>query len=543
MTGRLIGVGVGPGDPGLITRRAALEISGADVIAYHRSPSRSSIARGIAADVIAEGVIEEELVYPATTGQVNHSGGYYAAMADFYADCAERLDAHLRAGRTVAVLAEGDPLFYGSFMYVFDQLAARYPSEVVPGVSSMSAATAALGTGLCRHEDTLTVLPGTMRVPELARRLADTDAAVIMKLGRTFADVREAIHQAGLTDRAWYVERASSAAQRVSPIKDVDSASVPYMSIIVIPGLDRRADAAGRASADAAGQASASSQHLSSSQHVAGPSPRPTSSAGEPNASVGEQNTSPGTVWVVGLGPGGSAWLTPQAAEILSRVRHVVGYGPYVARVPQRAGLTRHVSGNTVELERARLALDLAVAGEQVAVVSGGDAGVFGMASAVFEAASDPRCAHVPIEVAPGVTAANAGAALAGAMLGADHALISLSDRLKPWSVIESRLRACMQTDLAVAIYNPRSRSRPDQLALALRVLLDMVGPDRVVAVARNVGRDGQALTVTTLRELDPATVDMSCVVLVGSSATRVTESGRVWTPRFVSEPVAASRS
>lgn len=508
--GHLYGVGVGPGDPGLITLSAAALISSADVVAHHRAGHRESTARSIAADLIRPGTIEESLVYPVTTGSTEHPGGYYGALTDFYAECAERFRAHLAAGRSIVCLAEGDPLFYGSFMYVFDALRDEFPSEVVPGITAMAGATAAVGTGLSRHEDVVTVLPGTLPVPELARRLADTDAAVVMKLGRTFANVREALHQAGLLDRAMYVEHATRATQRVLPARDVDPGSVPYMSIVVVPGLDKRADAAGRAS---------------------GTGNEPT-----PAAPVSDRQGS-GTVHVVGLGPGPDRWLSPEASEVLARVSHVIGYAPYVNRVPQRPGLVRMASGNTVEVDRGRQALDLALAGHDVAVVSGGDAGVFGMAAAVFEAQdTEPRFRDLDVHVVPGITAAHAAAALAGAMLGADHALISLSDRLKPWGVVEDRLRHCARADLAMAFYNPRSNSRPYQLGDALGVLREELPADRVVVVARDVGRAEQSLTVTTLGELDPETVDMKCLVMVGAAGTRVTASGRVWTPRFVPE-------
>ncbi|MEO7270163.1 MAG: precorrin-2 C(20)-methyltransferase [Knoellia sp.] len=508
--GHLYGVGVGPGDPGLITLRAASLIASADVVAYHRAAHRESTARTIAADHLRDGVIEEPLVYPVTTGTTDHPGGYYGALADFYDECAERFRAHLAAGRSIVCLAEGDPLFYGSFMYVHDLLRDEFPTEVVPGITAMSAATAAVGSGLSRHEDTVTVLPGTLPVPELARRLADTDAAVIMKLGRTFEGVREALHQAGLLDRAVYVEHASRSGQRVVPVRDVDPQTVPYMSIVIVPGEDLRADAAGRAAAHGIRENASATAELSV-----------------------------GTVHVVGLGPGPDKWLSPEASEILGRVQHVIGYAPYVARVPQRPGLTRHATGNTVEVDRARHALDLALKGDDVAVVSGGDAGVFGMAAAVFEASEaaqhdDVRYASVQIRVVPGITAAHAASALAGALLGADHALISLSDRLKPWDVLLDRLTSAVRSDLAVALYNPRSRSRPHQLAEALDAVRQVVPPERVVVVARNVGRDGEDLHVTTLGELDPESVDMSCLVVIGASSTKVTPAGRVWTPRWV---------
>ncbi|GAA5167327.1 precorrin-2 C(20)-methyltransferase [Ornithinimicrobium tianjinense] len=511
--GRLYGIGVGPGDPELLTLRAARILGSADVVAFHAGTGRTSNARSIVAHLLPEGVVEEELRYPVTTGSTDHPDGYYGALTDFYEECAERLEAHLAQGRTVALVALGDPLFYGSPMYVLDRLSPQWPTEVVPGITSLSAATAAASTPLCRHEDTLTVLSGTLPVPELARRLADTDAAVVMKLGRTFAGVREALRQAGVLDRAVYVERASGAGQRVLPAADVDPGTVPYLSLVLVPGQDLRADDAGRAG-----------------------SRREPTRRGTATATTSSNGTTTGTVHVVGLGPGPDRWLSPEAAEVLGRVDHVIGYAPYVARVPQRPGLTRHASGNTVELDRGSLALDLALRGEDVAVVSGGDAGVFGMATAVFEsqAQDEARYAAVPVHVIPGITAAHAASALAGAVLGGDHALVNLSDNLKPWEVLAERLLALVRADLAVALYNPRSRSRPDTLGATRQLLIDAVGPDRVVVVARQVGRDGEELQVTTLGGLDPETVDMGCTVIVGASSTRVTPDGRVWTPRAV---------
>jgi precorrin-2 C20-methyltransferase / precorrin-3B C17-methyltransferase len=190
VTGYLYGVGVGPGDPELITLKAARLIKNAKVIAYHSGTAGRSIARTIASSLISNDVIEELLIYPVTTGPTDHPLGYYGAVNDFYDESAERLSKHLDAGRDVVVLAEGDPLFYSSYMYLHDRLSPRFPSEIVPGVTSLTAAATALKTPLARHEDILAVLPGTLPVPELARRLADADAAAIMKLGRTFAGVR-----------------------------------------------------------------------------------------------------------------------------------------------------------------------------------------------------------------------------------------------------------------------------------------------------------------------------------------------------------------
>ncbi|GAA1129419.1 precorrin-3B C(17)-methyltransferase [Nocardioides aquiterrae] len=505
MTGRFTVVGVGPGDPELITLKAARLVGAAAVVAYHAGVGKQSHARRIAGPLIPPGAIEEELRYPVTTGTTDHPGGYVGALAEFYEACALRLAAHLDAGRDVVLLAEGDPLFYGSSMYLHDRFKGVYDTEVVPGVPAFAAATAAIAEPLVRQTDVLTVLPGTLPEPELARRLADTDAAIIMKLGRTFPAVRSALAQAGRLEGAWYVERASQADERWLPVADVDPGSVPYFSLIVLPGDTGHRPGAAR---------------LRERRY-------------EPVERASTSRPPAAELLVVGLGPGPGAWLTPEATAALEEVDHVVGYGPYVARVPQREGLTRHASGNTVEVERARLALDLAQAGERVAVVSGGDAGVFGMAAAVFEAAEDPAYADVRVRVLPGVSAVQAVAARAGAPIGADFAVVSLSDRLKPWAVVERRLRAIAEADLVLAIYNPASRSRTGQVATAQRVLLEHRKPDTVVVVGRDVGRAEESLAVTTLGELDPSTIDMKCLLIVGAESTRVSPAG-VWTPRFV---------
>jgi precorrin-2 C20-methyltransferase/precorrin-3B C17-methyltransferase len=509
MTGRLYGVGLGPGDPELITRKAARLIAEADVIAYHQGTGKSSNARRIAADLIPADALEEVLEYPVTTGTTDHPGGYEGALVDFYVECASRLTAHLDAGRTVVVLAEGDPMFYGSYMYVHEMLRDRYETEVVPGVPAFAAATAALAEPLVRQTDVLTVLPGTLPEPELARRLADTDGAIIMKLGRTFPKVVSALRQAGRLDGARYVERASMEEQRWLPVADVDPATVPYFSLIVVPGL-------------------ATSDRVDAERRIEITSPGLDTQASPATRPAG------GQLLVLGLGPGPDRWITPEVSEALASVQHVVGYAPYVNRVPQREGLQRHASGNTVEVDRARFALELADSGERVAVVSGGDAGVFGMAAAVLEVADE--FPDVAIHVLPGVSAVQAVAAKAGAPIGADFAVVSLSDRLKPWSVLEKRLRGIAEADLVLAVYNPASRSRTTQVAEMQKIMLEYRSPDTVVVVGRDIGRAEESLSLTTLAQLDANSIDMKCLLIVGASSTRVTEHGRVWTPRSVEE-------
>jgi precorrin-2 C20-methyltransferase/precorrin-3B C17-methyltransferase len=238
----------------------------------------------------------------------------------------------------------------------------------------------------------------------------------------------------------------------------------------------------------------------------------------------------------VGLGPSGPGWLTPEARGALAAAEDLVGYTTYVDRVPPRPGQRRHGSDNKVESERAEFALDLARDGRRVAVVSSGDPGVFAMASAVLEVATEARYSGVNVHVVPGMTAAHAAAARAGAPLGHDYATISLSDRLKPWEVVAARLEAAAGADMVLVLYNPASRSRTWQVGRARDLLLEHRAPDTPVVVARDVGGAEESVTVVPLADLDPAVVDMRTLLIIGSSQTRaVTRAdGRavVWTPR-----------
>ncbi|GED97987.1 putative cobalamin biosynthesis protein CobI [Gordonia crocea] len=442
---------------------------------------------------LRDGQIEERLMYPVTTETVDHPGGYDGAMADFYRDSAELLAAHLAAGRDVVLLAEGDPLFFSSYMHMHKRLAQRFPTEIVPGVTSVSGASAALGIPLVEGEENLVVLPGTAPDEELVEHLASGSAIAVLKLGRTFERVRAALERAGRLDEAWYVERATTDRQRVARLAEVDPSTVPYFSMVVVPGAINNPLAA---------------------------APAPASRGG---------------VTVVGLGPGPTRQQTPEVRAALAAATDLVGYTTYLARVTARPGQQVHASDNRVESQRAEFALDLARRGRRVVVVSSGDPGVFAMATAVAEVAAEPDYADVAVQVLPGVTAASAVAAAFGAPLGHDLALISLSDRLKPWTVIEQRVRAAVGADLVLAIYNPGSASRNHQVADLKALLSELVSPDRVVLLGRDVGGPGEALTATTLGEFDPSVVDMRTLVIVGSSTTTVAQrpGGRlVFTPR-----------
>ena len=228
-----------------------------------------------------------------------------------------------------------------------------------------------------------------------------------------------------------------------------------------------------------------------------------------------------GHLTIVGLGPGAEAMVTPEVRAALDAATDVVGYIPYVARVAARPGLTLHPSDNRVELDRATDALRMAEAGQRVVVVSSGDPGVFAMASAVFQALEAWRGTPVQITVLPGITAMLAAAAALGAPLGHDFCTINLSDNLKPFSLIERRVRLAVEADFAMALYNPRSANRPDGFSLVLDLLRQTCAPHRLISFARAVSTPDQHLRTVTLAEARPEMADMRTVVILGNSTTR----------------------
>jgi precorrin-2/cobalt-factor-2 C20-methyltransferase len=227
VTGRLYGVGVGPGDPELMTLKAVRILADAPVIAFPAPDDGASAARSIAARFVPAGRTEIAIRVPMRPSRM---------PVEIYNDAAERIAAHLAAGRDVAVLCEGDPFFYGSFMYLHDRLAGRFPCTVVPGVTSLTACAAASGRPLVRRDDVLTVLPATLPDEELERRLAGTDSAAILKVGRHLARVRALLSKLGRAGSACYVAHASRADERVAPLAELEGdAEAPYFSMILVP--------------------------------------------------------------------------------------------------------------------------------------------------------------------------------------------------------------------------------------------------------------------------------------------------------------------
>lgn len=239
--GRLIGLGVGPGDPELITLKALRLLQSAQVVGYFVAKAKANRgeggnAFGIIEQHLADTQVRMPLVYPVTTEKLEPPLSYETVISDFYDTAAQQVAKHLDAGRDVAVICEGDPFFYGSYMYLHDRLADRYEVEVVPGVCSMLGSAAVLGLPLVYRNQSLSVLSGVLPEAELKARLATAEAAVVMKLGRNFDKVRRVLGELGLADRAHYVERATMANQRIVALDEVDPMASPYFSMILVPG-------------------------------------------------------------------------------------------------------------------------------------------------------------------------------------------------------------------------------------------------------------------------------------------------------------------
>ena len=240
MSGRLIGVGTGPGDPELLTLKAVRALGAADVVAHFAKAGRNGNARATVEGFLRADAVELPLLYPVTTELPARGAGYAAALAAFFAEAAATVEAHLAAGRTVAVQSEGDPLFYGSYMHLHVRLAPRWPAEVVPGITAMSGCWSQAGLPLVQGDEVLTVLPGTLPEVELARRLADSPASVIMKVGRNLPRIRRALDTAGKLARAVYVERGTMERTVTTPLAAKGDDLAPYFSIVLVPGWEGR---------------------------------------------------------------------------------------------------------------------------------------------------------------------------------------------------------------------------------------------------------------------------------------------------------------
>jgi len=233
---RLIGVGVGPGDPELLTLKAVRSLENADVIAWFAKSGNASNARNIVMRFLRPAAVELPLLYPVTTELPTQDPAYQETIRGFFDASAARIADHLHAGRTVAVLSEGDPLFFGSYMHIHVRLSKRFPTDVVPGITAMSGCWSAAGLPITQGDDVLTVVPGTLSADELVRRLRQNDPTVVMKIGRNLPKVRRALIEAGRLESAIYVERGTMQNQKLMPLAEKEDDRAPYVALVLVGG-------------------------------------------------------------------------------------------------------------------------------------------------------------------------------------------------------------------------------------------------------------------------------------------------------------------
>jgi precorrin-2 C(20)-methyltransferase len=482
-------IGVGPGDPDLLTVKAVKGIERAHVI-YHAGPAPE---RGRALDVVRSLLRPEQVVRNVLTAPMN------VVSADdwrsHYCPAVEQIAADCRRGLNVAFITEGDPTLYSTAAHMWQLLAERHADleiEVIPGVSSITAAAARAGWPLAQKDETLLIVPAAYHAHRLPEFLAEHSSLCLLKVNSAFTQLVQTLRSTDSTCEAVYIENVGG--QREWITRDLASAAGrdDYFSLVLV-----------RKSSERPGELQP---------------PRRT-----------------GKVFVVGIGPGDPWGLTRQALNVLHTVDDLVGYELYLN---QLGGLglraTVHHSPIGAEVERANRALELAQQGRQVALISSGDAGVYGMASLLLECAE--RMPEIAVEFVPGVTAAIAAAAPLGAPLGHDFACLSLSDLLTPWPVIEKRLEMAGHGDLVVAIYNPISARRNWQLPSARDILLRHRDPRTPVGLVTGVSRSSRRVEHTTLGNLTTDGVTMETMVIIGSSQTRVV-NGRMVTPRGYGQP------
>jgi precorrin-2 C(20)-methyltransferase len=480
-------VGVGPGDPELLTLKAVKLLQRADVV-YHAGPEHQ---QGRAWEIVHTYLRpdHETRVLLNEPMSVVRASDWRAA----YRPGVDQIAADCRRGLDIVYITEGDPTLYSTAAWVWQLLAELYPDipiEIVPAVSSITAAAARVRWSLAQKDEMLAVLPASYHPEDLGPLLERFHTLCLLKPSPVMPAVKATLARFGATHEMVYAENVATATEFVTKDLATLRDRAHYFALLLVRRLAER---------------------------------RPPPGTRQPSPDLGK-------VWVIGLGPGDLRLLTPEASTALREAEVIIGYERYLrflAGLSLRAELQSSPIG--AETKRAVQALALAQAGRRVALVSSGDAGIYGMASLLLESAE--RTPEVQVEVVPGVTAASAAAALLGAPLGHDFVCISLSDLLTPWTQIERRLAAAAQGDFAIVLYNPVSQRRIWQLARARDILLLYRGSETPIGLVDKAYRPGQRVWQTTLGELKTDGIGMESLVVVGNSQTRIIH-GRMVTPR-----------
>ena len=516
---KLYAIGVGPGAPDLLTLRAAEILRRVPVIfsplsAMGTTSRALDVVRGLL-DPARQQVVE--LTFPMQKEQDELEGEWEEA--------ADEIVEQLRRHGEGAFITIGDVSLYSTFIYVERLLAARYPDlviEMVPGIPSFSAMTALMGMPYGQGDDRIAILPATFGPERIGAVLRDFETVILMKVNRVLDEVLDTLERLGLTEHATFVTKCGMPDQEVVyDVRTLRGQRPSYFSILLV---SKSARPSGTAVATPPRPSPAAATPVAASAAI----------AVAPDSSIGP-STPGGKLFLVGFGPGNHDHLTFRAKQAIGEAEVVIGYRTYIRLVRELIeGKEIHYTGMTEELERARKAVNFAYAGRRVALISSGDVGVYGMAGPALEILKErgwqPGCG-VEVEVVPGVTALSACASVLGAPVVHDFAAISLSNLLTPWEVIVERIEAAARADYVIALYNPKSGRRTQQIVETQKILLRHRRADTPVGIVKSGLRHGQRVVQTTLADMLSHEIGMLTTILIGNSTT-FTYEGLMITPR-----------
>ncbi len=526
---KLYAIGVGPGAPDLLTLRAAEILRRVPVIfsplsAMGTTSRALEVVRGLL-DPTRQEVVE--LSFPMQKEQDELEGEWEEAASEVVE--------HLRRHGEGAFITIGDVSLYSTFIYVQRILEVQHPDliiEMVPGIPSFSAMTALLGMPYGQGDDRIAILPATFGPERIGAVLREFETVILMKVNRVLDEVLDTLEQLGLTEHATFVTKCGMPDQDVVyDVRTLRGQRPSYFSILLITKTARPSGTAVApppstlAPGLAIGQPARGNGRASSARAAEAVVP----AASEVPAKSG------GKLFLVGFGPGNHDHLTFRAKEAIGEAEVIIGYRTYVRLVRELIqGKEVHYTGMTEELERARKAVDFAYAGRKVALISSGDVGIYGMAGPALEILKEKgwtRGCGVEVEVVPGVTALSACGSILGAPIIHDFAAISLSNLLTPWEVIVRRIEAAAKADYVIALYNPKSGRRTQQIVETQKILLKHRRPDTPIGIVKSGLRQGQRVVQTTLTDMLNHEIGMLTTILIGNSTT-FTYEGLMITPR-----------
>ena len=523
---KLYAIGVGPGAPDLVTLRAAEILRRVPVIfsplsAMGTTSRALEVVRGLL-DPTRQQIVE--LTFPMQKEQDELEGDWEEA--------ADEIVAGLRRHDEGAFITIGDVSLYSTFVYVQRLLAADHPEvviEMVPGIPSFSAMTALLGMPYGQGDDRIAILPATFGPERIAAVLREFETVVLMKVNRVLDEVLDTLDALGLTEHATFVTKCGMVDQAVvHDVRTLRGQRPSYFSILLVSKTARPSGAI-VAPPSRPVEAFAVASMPATDDDAEEDSIAPAASGGDVPPRAG------GKLFLVGFGPGNHDHLTFRAREAIGEADVIIGYRTYVRLVRELIeGKEVHYTGMTEELDRARKAVDLAYAGRRVALISSGDVGIYGMAGPALEILKERgwrRGAGIAVEVVPGVTALSACASVLGAPLVHDFAAISLSNLLTPWEVIVERIEAAARADYVIALYNPKSGRRTQQIVETQKILLRHRRPDTPVGIVKSGLRQGQKVVRATLADMLSHEIGMLTTILVGNSTT-FTYEDLIITPR-----------